>query len=160
MTVPKIVNFFHQLQSALRAKSPTGDETQIIDAAFITRMFDRSDDDRQKLTKIIIDQVAAEYQVKPSDLRSNSRKQSIVMARAIAIYLNRKLLGTSFLKIGALFGNRDHSTIMHANRKIEKLVTSAQDRAADNQLAIATSKKIEKLEQNLTNQFASEINFI
>lgn len=160
VTVPKIVNFFHQLQLSLRAKSQKGDETQIIDAGFITRMFDRSDDDRQKLTKIIIDQVATEYQVKPSDLRSNSRKQSIVMARAIAIYLNRKLLGTSFLKIGSLFGNRDHSTIMHANRKIEKLVTLAQDRAADNQSAIASSKKIEKLEQNLTNQFASEINFV
>lgn len=160
VSVPKIVNFFHQFQLSLRAKSKKGEENPIIDAGFITRMFDRSDDDRKKLTKIIIDQVAAEYQVKPIDLRSNSRKQSIVMARAIAIYLNRKLLGTSFLKIGSLFGNRDHSTIMHANQKIEKLITLAQDRGADNQTAITTCKRIEKLEQKLTNQFASEINFV
>ena len=160
VTVPKIVNFFRQLQTALRAKSKTGDATRIIDSAFITQMFDHSEDDRLQLTKTIIAQVAAEYQVKPSDLRSNSRKQSIVMARAIAVYLNRKLLRISFLKIGSLFGNRDHSTIMHANRKIEKLLELARDDPGANPAAVATGKKVEKLEQSLTNQFCNQINFI
>ena len=156
VTVPRIVSFLQQLQTLVRAEK--GEENPIIDVRFINRMFDHSEDDRKRISKIIIDQVAAEYRVKPADLRGNSRKQSIVMARAIAIYLNRKLLGTSFLKIGSLFGNRDHSTIMHAYRKIESIVDEAQDRSANNQSAITTSKKIEKLERQMANQFAHETN--
>ncbi len=160
VTVPKIVNFFLQLQTAYRAKSKSGDLARIIDSAFIQRIFAHSEADRLLLTKTIIAQVAAEYQVKPSDLRSDSRKQSIVMARAIAVYLNRKLLKISFLKIGSLFGNRDHSTIMHANRKIEKLLELASDDPGANPAAVATCRKIEKLEQNLTNQFSNQITFV
>ena len=157
LTVPKIVNFFQQLRASIRAEN--FDLSEPIDAGFIARMFSRSDSDKQKLAKVIIDRVASDYQLKPGDLRGDSRKQSIVMARAAAIYLNRKLLGISFLKIGSLFGNRDHSTIMHAYRKIERIMKLGEDPTTEDASAFATANKIEKLERTLTTQFANEINF-
>ena len=110
----------------------------------------------EQLSRIIATRVAAEMQVKLADLKGHSRKQTIVQARAIAIYLNRKLLGSSFTKIGAMFGNRDHSTIMHAYRKIESLFLSAEPDL--DQAVVTTKHKIEKIDQELTNQFAGQIN--
>ena len=68
--------------------------------------------------KHVAQQVAKTCQLKWSDLRGSSRRQSIVRARSIAIYLVRELTGQSFEGIGKLFGNRDHSTVIHAYRKI------------------------------------------
>ena len=98
-----------------------------------------------------------EFDLKVSDLKSNSRKQSIVMARGVSVYLSRELLGVSFLKIGSYLGNRDHSTIMHANRKIEKLISSDSD---SNDTDSAIQSIVFKLKQELTEKFASQINFI
>jgi chromosomal replication initiation ATPase DnaA len=67
------------------------------------------------------------------------------------------MLGISFLKIGTYLGNRDHSTIMHANRKIEKLVSSDSD-TTDADTSIQSI--VFKLKQELTEKFASQINFI
>ena len=101
--------------------------------------------------------LAKEFDLKVSDLKSNSRKQSIVMARGVSVYLNRELLGVSFLKIGSYLGNRDHSTIMHANRKIEKLISSDSD---TNEADSSIQSIVFKLKQELTEKFASQINFI
>ena len=60
------------------------------------------------------------------------------------------------MKIGTYFGNRDHSTIMHAYRKIKKL----NDCADENLDAASTKNTISKLRQQLTEQFASQINFV
>ena len=162
-SVPKMVHFFGQLKTAYRMQFPLNDcssQTFAIDPAFINRMFQRTDDDRLELAQTIINQVAAEYKLKPKDIRSDSRKQSVVLARAVAIYLNRKLLGNSFLKIGAIFGHRDHSTIMHAYRKIETLVIESASRQNASPIASTTGKLIEKLEQQLTNLFASQLTFV
>ena len=78
------------------------------------------------------------------------------MARGVAIFLNRTLLGTSFLKIGSYFGGKDHSTIMHAYRKIENLI-DAENENADSS---AIKNSVAKLKQKLAEQFASQINFI
>jgi chromosomal replication initiator protein len=123
-------------------------------------MFSRKDEDLIELGKLIIKHVAKEFQVKPSDLRSSSRKQSIVLARGVAVYLNRKLLGTGFLRIGSLLGNRDHSTIMHANRKIERLIAEASEQNQTDSSAVVTRNKIEKIELSLTDLFASQIAFV
>ncbi len=55
-----------------------------------------------------------------ADLKSKSRSKNIVLPRQIAIYLVRKLTDLSLNEIGQSFGNRDHSTIIHAIEKIEK----------------------------------------
>jgi chromosomal replication initiator protein len=154
VTVPKLDHVFAQIKTSLRAEKTN--PVQPVDATKLTMIFKKSVGDLESLTQLIIKKVAAEFDLKVSELKSNSRKQSIVMARGVAIYLNRALLGTSFLKIGSYFGNRDHSTIMHANRKIEKLISSRDD----NIDAGSTKNVVFKLKQQLTEQFASQINFV
>ena len=53
-------------------------------------------------------------------LKSPSRRQSIVSARAVAVYLARELAGASYEQIGRALGGRDHTTIIHNYRKIER----------------------------------------
>jgi chromosomal replication initiator protein len=56
------------------------------------------------------------FQLKVTELRSPSRRRAIVTARGIAIYLARELTGLSLEKVGAAFGGRDHTTILHSFR--------------------------------------------
>ena len=77
--------------------------------------------------KAIAQQVARYFQVKWSDVRGHSRRQSLVRARSITVYLIREITNESFEAIGALLGNRDHSTIIHAYRKIELTRSSDDD---------------------------------
>ena len=70
----------------------------------------------------IISQTAKYFDLTEDDLYGSSRSQTIARARQIAMYLCRELTSLSLPKIGALFGNRDHTTVMYANKKIEKLM--------------------------------------
>jgi chromosomal replication initiator protein len=56
------------------------------------------------------------------DLCSSSRTRQLVIARQIAMYLTRELTDLSLPKIGQAFGGRDHTTVIHANNKISKLM--------------------------------------
>ena len=71
--------------------------------------------------------VAKRFRQKASDLRSSSRKQQIVRARSLAMFLARKLTSNSLHQIGDHFGGRDHSTVLHAIRKTESLLESDAD---------------------------------
>ncbi|HEY3392331.1 MAG TPA: helix-turn-helix domain-containing protein [Lacipirellulaceae bacterium] len=64
--------------------------------------------------------VARHYGVPQRLLKSNSRKQRLVRARATAIYLARELCRASYEQIGQALGGRDHTTIMHNFRKVER----------------------------------------
>jgi chromosomal replication initiator protein len=77
--------------------------------------------------------VSRYFRQKSSDLRSGSRKQSIVRARSLAMYLARRLTSKSMHQIGDYFGGRDHTTVLHAIRKTESLLREDADlrRAAD-----------------------------
>lgn len=79
---------------------------------------------RQINTEQIQKTVAAYFNVKISDLKSAKRHKSLVMARQIAMYLTRQLTSFSYPDIGNQFGGKDHSTIIHAIRKIERLLES------------------------------------
>ena len=63
--------------------------------------------------------VAKNQLLKVSDLKSQSRKRSIVQARGIAVYVGRELFKYKYEELGRYFGNRDHSTIMHAHKKFK-----------------------------------------
>jgi len=67
----------------------------------------------------IIDVVAKFFGVSPSDILGSRRSRDVVIARQCAIYLTRKMTNDSFPEIGAAFGGRDHTTIMHSVNKIE-----------------------------------------
>jgi chromosomal replication initiator protein len=83
--------------------------------------------DIQKLT-------AKHYATTISDLSSKSRKQHIVLARQVAVYLAHELTNLSLSKIGKNFGNRDHSTILHAIKKIKNEVENNNEIKDDYQL--------------------------
>ena len=63
--------------------------------------------------------VSGHYQVKPSVLRSAQRSKHVVLPRQVSMYLARQLTPLSLQQIGRFFGGRDHTTVMHACRKIE-----------------------------------------
>ena len=65
-------------------------------------------------------EVAKHYAVTISDLNSKSRKQQIVIARQLAMFLISELTMLSLTTIGKNFGNRDHSTVIHAIKKIKQ----------------------------------------
>ena len=75
----------------------------------------------------IIERVADYFHLEKGDLLSRSRKQSVARARQIAMYLCRELTDESYAHIGSRFGGRDHSTVIHAYRKIEKALGSDSD---------------------------------
>jgi chromosomal replication initiator protein len=70
--------------------------------------------------EFIQETVAKYFNINKDDLAGNKRSNDIAFPRQIAMYLCREVANMSFPKIGEDFGNRDHSTVMHAYRKIEK----------------------------------------
>ncbi len=87
---------------------------------------------------LIIAQTAAFFGVSLEDLTGPSRGRHLVLARQIAMYLCRELTPMSLPKIGAEFGNRDHTTVMYANNKIKDLL--AERRAVYNQVSELTNR--------------------
>lgn len=67
-------------------------------------------------------EVCRYYRLSRADLISSKRSQPVVVPRQIAMYLSRELTDASLPKIGTAFGNRDHSTVIHATNKIERLL--------------------------------------
>ena len=77
--------------------------------------------DRNVTITDIIKAVTAFYDVRPADLQSKKRSQSITMPRQICMYLARSLTSHSLEEIGGHLGGRDHTTVMHACNKIVDL---------------------------------------
>jgi chromosomal replication initiator protein len=65
--------------------------------------------------------VIEEFDVKPADLHSRKRTRSIVVPRQVGMYLARRFTASSLGEIGLYFGGRDHTTVLHAVQKIERL---------------------------------------
>lgn len=86
------------------------------------RVSDR--DEPQPTLRLLTALVAKQFGLRASDLRGPQRQQSIVTARGVAIFLARELTNQSLLQLGRHFGNRDHTTILHAFRKTESLAKS------------------------------------
>jgi chromosomal replication initiator protein len=86
----------------------------------------------------IISLAATFYQLSVEDLYGSSRSQTIALARQVAMYLCREMTNLSLPKIGQLFGNRDHTTVMYANKKISELMK--ERRSIYNQVTEITSR--------------------
>ena len=71
--------------------------------------------------------VASRFSIAPEELSGRDRHPERVKARQIAMFLCRKLLGLSYPAIGALFNGKDHSTVIHAVKKINELQRSNSD---------------------------------
>jgi chromosomal replication initiator protein len=86
----------------------------------------------------IMAQTAAYFGITIEDLCGSSRSRVLVTARQIAMYLCRELTDLSLPKIGQQFGGRDHTTVMHADRKIRSLM--AERRSVYNQVSELTNR--------------------
>ncbi|MGV9841989.1 chromosomal replication initiator protein DnaA [Streptomyces fungicidicus] len=97
------------------------------------------DDSTPEITSTAIMGATADYfGLTVEDLCGSSRGRQLVTARQIAMYLCRELTDLSLPKIGALFGGRDHTTVMHADRKIRNLM--AERRSIYNQVTELTNR--------------------
>ena len=65
--------------------------------------------------------VSEHFNVKMSDMSSARRSRTVVRPRQIAMYLSKNLTSRSLPEIGRRFGNRDHTTVIHAVKKVEEL---------------------------------------
>jgi len=103
--------------------------------------------DRERTTISIEDTqnaVVKHFKIKLSDLQSKRRSKAISHPRQVCMYLARKLTGYSLEEIGGYFGGRDHTTVMHACDKIERLLST------DTLLAATMEKINDELRKNTT----------
>lgn len=97
------------------------------------------EDSAPEITATAIMAATADYfGLTVDDLCGSSRSRVLVTARQIAMYLCRELTDLSLPKIGAQFGGRDHTTVMHADRKIRALM--AERRSIYNQVTELTNR--------------------
>src|SRR5262249_4292365 len=73
----------------------------------------------------IAERVGNCFQTEPRELQSRRRSPGIVAPRQVSMYLARQLTGLSLDQIGAYFGGRDHSTVLHACQKVERELDSS-----------------------------------
>ncbi len=78
----------------------------------------------------IITRVAEHHGITASDIRGSRRTRTISEPRQFAMYLARKLTDHSYPELGRMFGGKDHTTVLAACRKLEKLVENDQDIAS------------------------------
>jgi chromosomal replication initiator protein len=97
-----------------------------------------ADDTPEITAATIMAQTAAYFSLTMEDLCGSSRSRVLVNARQIAMYLCRELTDLSLPKIGQQFGGRDHTTVIHADRKIRTLM--AERRSIYNQVTELTNR--------------------
>jgi chromosomal replication initiator protein len=93
---------------------------------------------REITAATIMGQTASYFGLSIDDLCGTSRSRVLVTARQIAMYLCRELTDLSLPKIGQQFGGRDHTTVMHAEKKIRSLM--AERRSIYNQVTELTNR--------------------
>ncbi len=117
-TVPELLGAVVQLET------PARHERRTIDLPAVRQFVLDRDCRRQPELREIALGTARYFSLKLADLRGQSRRRPVVIARGVAVYLCRLLTRKSLLAIGGYFGKRDHTTIMHACRKTAGLAGS------------------------------------
>ncbi|MCW9002934.1 MAG: chromosomal replication initiator protein DnaA [Rhodospirillales bacterium] len=90
--------------------------------------------DRRVTIEDIQKQVAAHFNIRISDMHSARRARSVARPRQVAMYLAKQLTARSLPEIGRKFGGRDHTTVMHAVKKVEELRSAEPSFAEDVEL--------------------------
>ena len=99
------------------------------------------DNEKQVTVRNIQKAICDHFDLKISDLKSKRRTKDLALARQMAMYLCRKHTSTSYPAIGAAFGGRDHSTVIHASKTIAR-------KSVTDPLVKAT---VERLERQIKN---------
>ncbi len=90
--------------------------------------------DRRITIDDIQKQVANHYTIKVSDMHSARRSRTVARPRQVAMYLSKKFTSKSLPEIGRRFGGKDHTTVMHAVKRVEELMGSDSEFAQDVEL--------------------------
>ncbi len=110
------------------AQATAPDASGVVDQRAVCQFFclERAPGRRPEQIPIhrILTVVARQYGLKPADLRGRSRRRGVALARSMAMYLASRHAHHSLKKIGRSLGQRDHTTVMHSCRNIEKSLAS------------------------------------
>jgi chromosomal replication initiator protein len=110
-----------------------------LDDVNLDRVTDSLRQGQQPSMAVITSAVAKRFQIRPAELKGATRRQAVVRARSLAMFLGRRLTESSLQDIGSFFGGRDHTTVMHACRQTERLL------ATNTELARAADELLEQL---------------
>ncbi len=121
VNVPTLISALLELELEARTSG------RRIDHHRVREFLMQRDNARQPNLRQIASQTAKYFGLSLADLKSPNRRQPLVAGRGVAMYLARQLTDKSFEQIGAFFGGRDHTTVLHGCRRTESLL--ARDRA-------------------------------
>jgi chromosomal replication initiator protein len=131
------------LESALNKISAhaklTNTEITVALAERTLKEINNSPDKHEINIEYIQDVVSAHFGITSEELRSRRRSANITAARHVAMYLTRKILDAPLIKIGDVFGGRDHSTVMYA---CEKIASDIDQKPQTRQAVITLEAKI------------------
>jgi chromosomal replication initiator protein len=88
----------------------------------VAQFLGSQNDLRKPQLRSITKQVCRYFSLKAAELRGPARQQRVVRARGVAMLLARQLTNKSLDQVGRHFGNRDHSTVLHACQKTQSLI--------------------------------------
>jgi len=157
VSVPRITQFFMHLKTELKSRGDQNLINKPVDMMTLGLVFQHDESTVEAMASRIIDMVADEFDMTTSVLCSNSRKQTVVMARGVAIWLLRTMLGLSYHAIGTWFGNRDHTTILHAFQKYDSLIAADSD---DSDSKTSLCNLVRVLQHRLNDLFAGQMTLI
>jgi chromosomal replication initiator protein len=121
MTAPQIRRAVISLAEMARQRG------RPVDRQLAREYMQAADADAKGRLKAIAAAVGRHFAISVSELRGKSRSQSVAAARGLAMHLARSLSGASYAAIGRYFGNRDHTTVMHACRKTAAAAAAEPD---------------------------------
>jgi len=113
-----------QLEGAIgRVETLVRLHDRLPDVATVAGWFRTEADAATPTVERIAERVSGYYQLEPRQLQSRRRYRNALLPRQVGMYLARQLTRLSLDQIGAYFGGRDHSTVLHACRKVEQALT-------------------------------------
>ncbi len=115
LTVPQLNHALMQLGHAL------SERTSLIDEERVRRFLLEQARERQPTFRLITAKVSKYFSLTSQELRGVSRRRQVVRARGVAMLLSWNLTSKSLEAVGQYFGDRDHTTVLHACRKTESL---------------------------------------
>lgn len=113
-----------QLEGAITRLEPlVRTQHQLPDVDTVAQHFQIEAEASRLTVERITERVSRYFRVEPRQLQSRQRSRNALVPRQIGMYLTRQLTAMSLEQIGAYFGGRDHSTVLHACRKIDLALT-------------------------------------
>lgn len=128
--VEQLPGSFRQLQGAVNRLAAIDSMGMALTQAQAQKALREALEGKEALTsERIAREVGRFYRVQPARLRGKSRQRAAMIPRQVAMYLMRVLLGLPLEAIGAYFGGRDHTTVLHACRKVQQTLETDPDLA-------------------------------